>query len=142
MTSTNSVSNHADPGYAKPSSVSVIAKSSDATLNLRSMDRRPLSRECPHTAVHSSHVQTRFRRHRQVAKIAFIMIGIYVVIWIPWTVVTWMSVGSSEGSINHELRVTTMVIGYVPAAVDPLLNVFMSPVLKAEMKKRVQKWTG
>ncbi|ELT90627.1 hypothetical protein CAPTEDRAFT_192014 [Capitella teleta] len=142
VASTNSVSNHDGPCFAKRCSVSAIANSSNATINPNPANRRHSFRECPHTAVHSSFVQTRFRRHRQVAKIAFIMIGIYVVIWIPWAVVTWMSVGSSEGSVNHELRLTTMVIGYVPAAVDPLLNVFMSPVLKAEMKKRVQKWTG
>jgi uncharacterized membrane protein YvlD (DUF360 family) len=69
------------------------------------------------------------------------MVSVYVVIWIPWTVISWISTGYSATSVHNELRVTTMVIGYIPAAIDPVLNILMSPVLKTEIKKRFDEWT-
>ncbi|ELT97856.1 hypothetical protein CAPTEDRAFT_204378 [Capitella teleta] len=143
VASTNSISNHTDQMVPTAYSVTVNPNSSERAAISSVSNRQMSAQKSPNTATktHLPRVQARFHRHRQVAKIASIMIGIYVVIWIPWVVVSWLSVGSSDASVNHELRVTTMMIGYIPAAVDPVLNIFMSPILKTEMTKRLERWT-
>ena len=81
-----------------------------------------------------------FHHHRHVARIAFLMVALYIIIWLPWLVIVWISTGSDARRTSQELRITTMVIGYMPSALDPLLYTFMSPVLKKAMSKLYNKY--
>ena len=75
-----------------------------------------------------------FGPHRRVAQIAFTMVAFYVLFWLPWFLIPWLSTGSKVAdSIPAETRITTMVVGYLPCVSDPILYTLMSPLLKQSM---------
>ena len=84
--------------------------------------------------------------HTRVALISFTLVMIHVTFWMPWLVINvLLSIGQGVeegGSLPVELRITTLVIGYIPSVTDPVLYAFMQPEIgKAfqKLKKTIRK---
>ena len=75
----------------------------------------------------------KFAAHKRVARIAFVLVSFYVIFWLPWVVTSWL--------ITHyfteytEVRITTMVLGYLPSVLDPVMYILMVPNLKESLMK-------
>jgi hypothetical protein len=82
--------------------------------------------------------QSHFGPYRQIARVTVLMLMINVIIWMPWCVVWLIDLFNPGADASKEGRVPTTVIGYIPAAVDPFLVMLTLPILKAEIRKKMQ----